>query len=325
MADVITKLNSLINPQVMADIVRAKLEKRIAVMPYAKLDATLEGQAGSTITVPKFEYIGDAVDVAEGEDIPARELKCVGTPHAVKKVGIGGTLTDEAVLSGYGNPVGELSNQMGNAIASKCDADCMGELYTAKTSYKSTKVMSYESIVNAIDAFEEEENSEKVVFVHPKQVTQLRLDPNFISKEKYNNEVIATGEIGTVANAHVVPSKKVMLAEYEVTTVSSGNTQITSDNLATYESKTFPKPKVGDYVKAVEAKYYVNPIVKLVSNETDDESPALTIFVKRDTNIETERKSKNRTTEVTGDKVYVVALTNDSKVVNLKSLQVPTV
>lgn len=325
MSDVVTKLSSLINPQVMADIVNAKLEQRIAVMPYAKLDNTLEGQAGDAITVPKFQFIGDAVDVAEGADIPTRELKCVGTSYKIKKAGIGGILTDEAVLSGYGNPVGELSNQMGNSIASKCDADCMNELYKAKTSYTATKVMSYENVVNAIDVFQEEENSEKVVFVHPKQVTQLRLDPNFISKEKYNNEVIATGEIGMIANAHVVPTKKVMLVEYEAVSESSGNTQITANNIADYIGKTFPEPKVGDYAKAVTNKYYVNPVVKLVSNETDDESPALTVFVKRDTNIETDRKSKNRTTEVTGDKMYVVALTNDSKVVNLKSLQVASV
>lgn len=326
MADVVTKLASLINPEVMASVINAKIDKMIAVMPYAKLDTTLEGQAGDTITVPKFEYIGEAVDVAEGEDIPTRELKCVGTPYKVKKVGIGGTLTDEAVLSGYGNPTGELANQMGISIASKCDTDGIDELYGATTAYTATKVMSYENVVNAIDAFDEEENSEKVIFIHPKQVTQLRLDPNFISKDKYNNEVVMNGEIGMIANAHVKPSKKVMLTEYEkVEAGTSGATQVTASNIATYEGKVFPKVAIGDYVKASTVKYYANPIVKLTSNETDDESPALTYFIKRDTNIETERKSKNRTTEVTGDKMYVSALTNDSKVVILKSLQVASV
>lgn len=285
MADVVTKLASLINPEVMASVVNAKIDKMIAVMPYAKLDTTLQGQAGDTITVPKFEYIGEAVDVAEGEEIPTRELKCVGTPYTIKKVGIGGILTDEAVLSGYGNPTGELSNQMGTSIASKCDTDGIDELYKASTTVTATKIMSYENVVNAIDAFEEEENSEKVIFIHPKQVTQLRLDPNFISKDKYNNEVVMNGEIGMIGNAHVKASKKVKLEE----------------------------------------GYYFNPIVKLTSNETDDESPALTYFIKRDTNIETERISKKRLTEVTGDKMYVSALTNDSKVVILKSLAVASV
>ena len=43
--------------------------------------------------------------------------------------GIG--LTDEAVLSGYGNPVGEANTQLAMAIAAKIDNDCMDVLQTA--------------------------------------------------------------------------------------------------------------------------------------------------------------------------------------------------
>lgn len=327
MADVITKLNDLINPQVMADIVSAKLESAVKVLPYAKLDTTLEGQAGDTITVPAFEYIGDAVDVGEGEAIPTRALKATGKNHKIKKTGIGGELTDEAVLSGFGNPVGELSNQMALSIASKCDRDSMDALLNAKTSYNANAILSYNTVVDAIDVFEEEDNTEKVIFVHPKQVTQLRKDPNFISKDKYSgSDVMVTGEIGMVGNAHVKPTKKCMLVEYDKAESStSGATQVTADNIATYEGKVFGGVKVGDYVIATAKPYYVNPVVKLTDTETDDESPAITIFVKRDTNIETERKSKFRTTEVTGDKLYVVALTNDAKVVLLKALKTATV
>lgn len=52
-----TKLANLINPEVMADMVSAKVEKKIRVMPYAKLDTTLQGQAGDTITIPKYGLI----------------------------------------------------------------------------------------------------------------------------------------------------------------------------------------------------------------------------------------------------------------------------
>jgi N4-gp56 family major capsid protein len=61
---------------------------------------------------------------------------------------------------------------------------------------------------------------------------------------------------------------------------------------------------------------YINPIVKLNEDtETEDTAPALTIYMKRDTNVETERVSRNRTTEVTADRLYIAALTNDEKVV----------
>lgn len=281
-----TKLAQLINPEVMADMVSAKADKKVRVLPYAKVDTTLQGQAGDTISIPKYGYIGEAVEVAEGEDIPVRQMSVSSEQHTIKKAGIGGVLTDEAVLSGYGNPVGELTNQMATSIAGKCDTDAYEELVKAPTIYNGTGVISYNEIVNAIDLFEEETNTEKAIFVHPKQATQLRLDANFIDKSKYGNEVMVDGEIGMVANARIVASKKVK----------------------------------------VEDGAYVNPIVKLEEDtETEDSSPALTIFLKRDTNVETDRIARNRTTEITGDKMYVVALTNETKVIVAKMKETATV
>lgn len=288
MSDVVTKLQNLINPEVMADMISAKVDKKIRLTPYAKLDTTLQGRAGDTITLPKFGFIGNAIEVGEGEEIPTRALSVSSVQHTIKKIGIGGIITDEAALSGYGNPVGELNQQMALSIAAKCDEDAMTELLKASTTYVSTTVLSYNSVVNAIDLFEEEENSEKVMFIHPKQVTQLRLDPNFISKDKYNGNVMVNGEIGMIGNARIVASKRVQ--KDETTT------------------------------------YYLNPIVKLSNDtETEEDSPALTVFLKRETNIEVDRQSKKRQTEITGDRMYVVALTNETKVVIAKNLIVASV
>jgi N4-gp56 family major capsid protein len=297
MADVITTLSDLIDPEVMADSISAKVEEGIRVLPYAKIDTTLEGQAGSSITLPKFGYIGDAIEAAEGEDIPTRALEATSNTFDIKKIGVGGILTDEAVLSGYGNPVGELTSQMAKSILNKTDFDGIEELLTAPTSYVATTIIGYKAIVNAIDAFDEEENSEKVIFVNPAQVTQLRLDPDFISKDKYDNNVMVKGEIGMVANTRVIASKKV--------------------------SKETIEETIGETTYSKE--YWVNPIVKLTSGEEEDEAAALTVYLKRDTNIETQRISKKRITEITGDKLYVVALSDDSKVVLLKALVIPMV
>jgi N4-gp56 family major capsid protein len=281
-----TKLAQLINPEVMADMVSAKVDKKVRVIPYAKVDTTLQGQAGDTISVPKYAYIGEAVDVAEGEDIPVRQMAVSSKQYQIKKAAIGGVLTDEAVLSGYGNPVGELTNQMALSIGGKTDTDGYEELITAPTSYSASGEISYAEIVKAIDLFEEETNTEKVMFVHPKQATQLRLDENFIDKSKYGNQVMVDGEIGMVGNARIVSSKKVKVADGS----------------------------------------YLNPIVKLEEDtETEDSSPALTIFLKRDTNVETDRIARNRSTEITGDKMYVVALTNETKVIVAKMKETATV
>lgn len=277
MANQTTMIADLINPQVMADMISAKVEQKIVVAPFAKVDNTLVGVPGNTITVPQYAYIGDAEDIAEGIAAETVKLSTSTTTVTVKKAMKAVELTDEAVLSGYGNPVGETNNQLAKAIASKVDNDAMDALQGAQLVYDgSAAVISYSGIVDAIDLFDEEVNSNKVIFVHPKQVTQLRKDADFISADKYNGNVMMTGEIGMIANTRVVPSKKV--------------------------------PNNGTA--------YTCPIVKLNNDaETEEDAAAITIYLKRDTNVETDRVSLSRKTDISVDKHYTVALSNTSKVV----------
>ena len=205
-----TILENLIDPEVMAPMISAKLQKAIVATPFAKIDTTLQGRPGSTITIPKYVYIGDAEDLAEGVKANEAKLTTTTAEYTVKKAVKQVRLTDEAVLSGYGNPIGETNNQLGLAIASKVDNDVFDALLTSRVVYDgSANTISYNGIVDAIDYFQEEDNVEKVMFVHPSQVSELRKDDNFISREKYGNQVMINGEIGTVANARIVPSKKV--------------------------------------------------------------------------------------------------------------------
>ena len=64
---------------------------------------------------------------------------------------------------------------------------------------------------------------------------------------------------------------------------------------------------------------YLNPIIKLESDaETEEETPALTIYIKRNVNVEKERKTLARKTVVSADEMYAVSVSNDAKVVLAK-------
>ena len=49
-----TYLSNLVDPEVMARMVSANLPKKIKFSPISRIDTTLVGQPGSTITVPKY-------------------------------------------------------------------------------------------------------------------------------------------------------------------------------------------------------------------------------------------------------------------------------
>lgn len=273
----VTKLANLINPEVMADMISAKIADAIVVTPFAKVDNTLSGQPGSTITVPRYNYIGDAVDVAEGAEVEAALLTTEAVEYTVKKAAKGVDITDEAALSGYGNPVGEATSQLATSIRGKVEGDCISALLDSENTYDAQGAISYAGIVDAIDKFNEELNTEKVMFINPHQVSTLRKDPDFISADKYNNQVMMRGEIGMVANTRIVPSRRVVVDE-----------------------------EVG----------YKCPIVSLeADSRTEDDVPAITIYTKRETNVETERDTHHKKTFISADKHYVAALTNASKVV----------
>lgn len=277
----VTKLEKMINPEVMAEMISAKVAKKVAVMPFAKVDNTLQGQAGNTITIPVFGYIGDATNVAEGASIGASELTTTHKQFTIKKIGRGVDITDEAILSGYGDPVGEANRQLAMAIAQKIDQDAIDALYTASLKFDGiANKISYAGIVDAIDVFEEEVNTEKIIFVHPKQVSQLRKDADFTSADKYlnGNYVAVNGEIGKIANARVVVSKRVK------------------------EDDTHAG--------------YVNPVVKLTyDTETEEATSALTIFLKRNVMVETSRNIDTQVNMIRASELYTVALTDQSKVI----------
>ena len=249
------------------------------IVPEA-IDDARENAARNGVKNAEF-FCGDASDVAEGGEVAIEKMTTSTRKATIKKAMKGIGLTDEAVLSGYGNPVGEANTQLAQAIAAKVDNDCMDALQSASLIYDGSQAqISYNAIVDAVDLFEEEMGcSDKVLFIHPKQVTQLRKNPDFLSADKYTPGVSLTGEIGMIAGCRLVPSKKVPLAE----------------------------------------GVYACPIVKLETDpEVDDEIPALTIYRKREVNIETERKPKTRTTEITADEFYVAVLSNEAKVVLAK-------
>lgn len=271
-----TKLANMINPQVMADMVSAKLPKLLKFTPLAYVETALEGQAGDTLTVPAFEYAGDATDVAEGEAIPLDQLTTKKTTMTIKKAGKGYEITDEAVLSGLGDPIGQATYQLGLAIANKIDNDIV-EIAKTATQRVAEAPTTLESIDKALQIFEDEEDVRYVAVINPKDAISLKanIGKEWIKGSELGAEMVVSGTFGEAGGVQIVRSKKVEQGKGFLVQVSA--------------KQTDPDD---------EAKY-----------------GAFVINLKRNVAVETDRDIVKKTTVITGDEHYGVYLYDQSKVV----------
>lgn len=274
-----TFMGNLVDPEVLANIVSYQLEKKIKFAPLAVVDTTLQGQAGTTVTMPAFGYIGDAKDVAEGEVIPLDRLSTTSKQVEIKKAAKGAGLTDEAILSGYGDPQGEIASQLAQSIANKIDNDIIA---AANESIQSAgAVNSVDSLQTALDQFSDEEDEAIVAILSPKDAAALRNDAghNWTIGSEAGASVIFNGTYGEILGVTIVRSKKV--ADGGGFLIKTGN-----DNPAfklflkrgiDIEPDRHPETKTTEWYAAEHYVAYLNNpsrVVKLGSGAAVEEVPS---------------------------------------------------
>lgn len=203
-----TRIADLINPQVLADMISAELPNAIVFAPLASRGTRLQGRAGNTLTMPKYGYIGDATDVAEGEDIPIAKMTTSETEVTIKKAGRGVELTDESVLNDYGDTIGEAKNQLKMAIANKVDNDLLAALKTATLT--SSGALTIPNILTARAKFGENVNQAAVLIINSTNYAKIATE--ILSLENTDN-VLIKGTVGQVAGLQVVISDKLTNTE----------------------------------------------------------------------------------------------------------------
>lgn len=258
-----TYLTNLVDPEVIGALLERKLADAIKFAPLCNVDATLTGVPGSTIKLPYFRYISMASVTAEGQPITINQLQSTTVDAQIKKCGNGVEITDEAVLSGYGDPIGEAANQLALSIADRIDQDVIEELDGAtKASATTAGQVVANDIADGLVSFGEDIDGDKVVLVAPSDYARIRKDSTWVAGSDIGADIIIKGVVGMVHGCQVAVSNRV------------------PDGVA----------------------YIVKP-------------QALSLFIKRDTAIESDRDIINKTTVMTADKHYVAKLVNPTKAV----------
>ena len=273
-----TKLANIVNPEVMADMIDKKLVDLMKFAPLADIDNTLVGQPGNTVTLPSWNYVGDAAVLNEGVSLTP-SLLSAGTVNAtIHKVAKGIELTDEAVLSGYGDPIGEASRQLALAIASAVDGEVLGILHSitgnmAMSTTNNTTYPAAADIVSGLTLFGEDiEDGPTVALVSPAVYQQMRTAVGantWVPASEIAAGVAVRGVVGEFQGCQVMVSNKLK-------NDGSGGGDI----------------------------YLVKP-------------GALRIFLKRDTLIEADRDILAFTTLMTASKHFIAYLYNSAKAVRI--------
>ena len=212
-----TKLNDLINPEVIADFIEQKLVNNIVFAPLAEIDYTLEGRAGNTLKFPVWRYVGDASTLSEASTLSVATLTASTASVTVHKIAQGVELTDEAVLSGLGDPVGEAVSQITLAMASGIDNEMLttlgtiGSTMTYQTS-ASTVAPKDTDIIDALELFGEDIDGVKVAVVPPAVYTSMRKtgkdSGHWIPASELSAQIAIKGAVGEYQGCQVIVSNK---------------------------------------------------------------------------------------------------------------------
>ena len=207
----------MIDPEVMGAMIQAELPQALKFTGIAQLDTTLQGRPGDEITVPSYKYIGDAVDVAEGAAIDYDLLETTTRKIGIKKAAKGVELTDESVLSGYGDPVGEAQRQVRMALASKIDNDVLAAALEAPLTLADAKIdmdlidKIEATFVDAPDAIEGQATDQMgTLFLSYKDAAKLRkaAADNWTRASQLGDNILVSGAFGELLGWEIVRSKK---------------------------------------------------------------------------------------------------------------------
>jgi len=201
---------NLVIPEVIADLVETKLGDNITLLPLAEQDNTLEGQPGDTLKFPAFEYIGAASVVDENGQVVVGNLAAGTKTATVHKYAKAISITDEARLSGFGNPMDEAAKQLARAIDQGVDDELFSVLNGVNINRKFVNsTLSADNIADALVLFGEDLTGPKILLTDAAGFAQLRKDADYIKASDMGQRMINGDVVGEIWGCQILITNKV--------------------------------------------------------------------------------------------------------------------
>jgi len=179
----VTTRSDLIIPEILVDAVQAAWPNRVALegTPAVVESPTLPGgvRGGDTVKVPYFNVIGEFDIVPEGQALTPVRITMTSETATVQRAGKAVEMTTWAQLSAqYADPYAELARQLVEGAIRKFDAaliEAANATGSGQTTVnRDTATITYDAIVDALNAFGDAQVDVAAVVVHSKVLGDLR-------------------------------------------------------------------------------------------------------------------------------------------------------
>lgn len=268
-----TKAADLVDPEVMALAVSGKLENALKFRNYADIDRTLVGVPGSTITRPKYGYVGPAEDLQEGVPMDTSKMSMTTTQVTVKETGKAIEVTETAIITNVGGTVGEAERQLALAMADKVDTEYIAALETAKQTVAGSPT-TVAKILEGVAVFNSESDLNLVLFINPKDYTKL-VGSLLTAGGTTQERAMTTGQVAELVGVKAIERSR----------------------------------------RVTEGKGYLQVYATQEPEQSEDQSSAMEIVMKKDVAINRDGDILARTVVVAANSHYAVNLKNDAGVV----------
>ena len=160
----VTHKEHMIIPEVVAEMVEQSFGGKVTLLPVATQDNTLQGKPGDTLKFPAFRFIGKAARVDENGQVQPGLLSADTVSATVHKYAKAVVITDEARLSGFGDPVGEAARQLAQAIDHAVDDELFQALEGAGLARKVViEKLTSDAVADALTLLGEEQDGPKLL------------------------------------------------------------------------------------------------------------------------------------------------------------------
>ena len=195
-------MNTVYDNKVIEAKAKDLLATAVNTRSLMTVDTSLAETAGMTKTINVYTYTGAAEELENGEGNSTRgSISFVGTDYKVKRIQANFDYTDDDFMKD--NTV--VDNGVSGATAilkNKMTADFFTEC--AKATLSVAGPLSYDTIVDAVQKLNLEDESKTFVVIPTEKKAELRKDEDY--KAARMGEVIYTGQVGQVCGIPVIAS-----------------------------------------------------------------------------------------------------------------------